>query len=116
MTRLPVYRWSLPEDTGPLRAAIAEIAAGRVGIVLFTAAQQVVHVLRVAEQEGQAAKLRDALARHTVVGSIGPATSQALREHFYPSTSSPTTPRWATSSPPSPPAGGVGKVVTTSEP
>ena len=35
-------------------------------------------------EEGQAAKLRDALARHTVVGSIGPATSQALREHCLP--------------------------------
>jgi uroporphyrinogen-III synthase len=84
VTRLPVYRWSLPEDTGPLRAAIAEIAAGRVAIVLFTAAQQVVHLVQVAEQEGQAAQLRDALARHTVVGSIGPATSQALREHSLP--------------------------------
>ena len=29
VTRVPVYRWALPEDTGPLRRAIAEIAAGR---------------------------------------------------------------------------------------
>lgn len=116
VTRLPVYRWSLPEDTGPLRVAIAEIAAGRVGIVLFTAAQQVVHLLQVADQEGQAAKLRDALARHTVVGSIGPATSQALREHFLPVDIEPDHPKmghlvaavaagWR----------GIGKVATASE-
>jgi uroporphyrinogen-III synthase len=55
-----------------------------VGIVLFTAAQQVVHLLQVAEREGQADKLRDTFTRHTVVGSIGPSTSQALREHSLP--------------------------------
>ncbi len=117
VVRLPVYRWSLPEDTGPLRAAIAEIAEGRVGIVLFTAAQQVVHLLQIGDQEGQAAKLRDALARHTVVGSIGPATSQVLREHSLPIDIEPDHPKmghlvaavaagWRR----------VGKVATTSKP
>jgi uroporphyrinogen-III synthase len=117
VTRLPVYRWALPEDTGPLRAAIAEIAAGRVAIVLFTSAQQVVHLLQVAEQEGQAVNVRNALVRHTVVGSIGPATSQALREHSLPIDIEPDHPKmghlvaavaagWR----------GVGKVATTSHP
>src|SRR3954447_19823228 len=43
VTRVPVYRWALPEDIGPLRRAIVEVAEGRVGAVLFTSAQQVVH-------------------------------------------------------------------------
>ena len=114
---MPVYRWALPEDTGPLRAAIAEIAEGRVGIVLFTAAQQVVHLLQVADQEGRGRQLRDALARHTVVGSIGPTTSQALREHALPVDIEPDHPKmghlvaavaagWRR----------VGKVVATSKP
>jgi uroporphyrinogen-III synthase len=84
VTRVPVYRWALPEDTGPLRATIAAIAEGRVGAVLFTAAQQVVHLLQVAAEENRAADLRVALGRDTVVGSIGPTTSGALRESGLP--------------------------------
>ena len=84
VTRVPVYRWALPEDTGPLRATIAAIAEGRIGAVLFTAAQQVVHLLQVAAEEDRVADLRVALGRDTVVGSIGPTTSQALRESGLP--------------------------------
>lgn len=81
VTRVPVYRWALPEDTGPLRRAIEEIADGRVGAVLFTSAQQVVHMLDVAAEMGREPTLRAALAERTVVGSIGPTTSETLREH-----------------------------------
>jgi uroporphyrinogen-III synthase len=84
VTRVPVYRWALPEDTGPLRAAIEEIAAGRIGAVLFTSAQQAVHMLDVAAGMGREAELRAALAGQTVVGSIGPTTSETLREHALP--------------------------------
>ncbi len=84
VTRVPVYRWALPEDTGPLRRTIAEIVEGRVGAALFTSAQQVVHLLRIAAEEGREAELREALQRHVVVGSIGPTTSEALRAHGLP--------------------------------
>ena len=80
VTRVPVYRWALPEDTGPLREAIEEIAAGRIGAVLFTSAQQVVHMLEVAAEMGREAELRAALTDGTVVGSIGPTTTETLRE------------------------------------
>ena len=52
MTRVPVYRWALPEDTGPLHAALTEIAERRIGAALFTSAQQVEHVLQVAAAAG----------------------------------------------------------------
>ncbi len=52
VTRVPVYRWALPEDTGPLRAALTAIAERRIGVALFTAAQQVEHVLQVAAAAG----------------------------------------------------------------
>ena len=84
VTRVPVYRWALPEDTGPLRAAIGEIAQGRVGIALFTSAQQVEHLLLVAAGLGSETDLRAALATHTIVGSIGPTTSETLRAHGLP--------------------------------
>jgi uroporphyrinogen decarboxylase len=77
---VPVYRWALPEDTGPLRRAIAEIAAGRVGAVLFTSAQQVVHALQVAREELLEVDLRDALRGRVVIGSVGPTTSETLME------------------------------------
>jgi uroporphyrinogen-III synthase len=84
VTRVRVYRWALPEDLEPLRAAIAEIAMGRVGIALFTSSQQVEHLLSIAALEGREASLRAAMAKHTVVGSIGPTTSETLRNHGLP--------------------------------
>jgi uroporphyrinogen-III synthase len=84
VTCVPVYRWALPEDLGPLRAAIVEIAQGRVGIALFTSAQQVEHLLQVAAGDALEAEIRSALAMRTVVGSIGPTTSETLRAHGLP--------------------------------
>jgi uroporphyrinogen-III synthase len=84
VTRVPVYRWDLPEDTGPLRAALREVAEGRIGAALFTSAQQIEHVLQVAAAEGIEDDLRTALATRVVVGSIGPSTSAALRAHGLP--------------------------------
>ncbi len=84
VSRVPVYRWALPDDVGPLRRAIGEVAGGRIGAVVFTSAQQVVHLLEVAATEGREADLRAALARSVVVGSVGPTTTEALRAHGLP--------------------------------
>ena len=101
VTRVPVYRWALPEDIGPLRAALTEITERRIGAALFTAAQQVEHVLEVAAAAGIEHDVRAALATHVVIGSIGPTTSAALRHMACRSTSSRSTPSRAISSPPS---------------
>jgi uroporphyrinogen-III synthase len=84
VTRVPIYRWALPEDIGPLEEALAAIAERRIGAALFTAAQQVEHVLQVAAAAGVEDGLRAAFADHVVVGSIGPTTSAALRAHRLP--------------------------------
>ena len=84
VARVPVYRWDLPEDTAPLRRAIGEIAEGQIGAVLFTSAQQVEHLLRVAAEEGCEVALRAALTDRVVVGSIGPTTTETLRERGLP--------------------------------
>ena len=84
VSQVRVYRWALPEDLGPLRAAIAEIALGRVGAALFTSSQQVEHLLAVAAREGREADLRAAFNNNTAVGSIGPTTSETLRMHGLP--------------------------------
>lgn len=78
--RVPVYRWALPEDCGPLRQAIMAIIGGQIDAALFTNAVQVVHLLKVAVECGLEESLRAAL-RDIVVASVGPTCSEALREH-----------------------------------
>ena len=75
--RVPVYRWALPEDVAPLRAAIREIVEGKADVVIFTSATQVENVFQVARQDGLNTQLPKALARSLVV-SIGPVCSEAL--------------------------------------
>ncbi len=81
VTAVPVYGWALPEDVGPLRAAIHQVAAGAVDVALFTSAQQVGNLFQVAAEMGQADGLREALRGRVVVASIGPISSEALRAH-----------------------------------
>ena len=79
VTRVAVYRWALPEDLGPLEEAIGALSRSEVDVVLFTTATQVVHLLRVAATMGLEDAVRDSL-RRTVIASIGPTTSDELRE------------------------------------
>jgi uroporphyrinogen decarboxylase len=80
VTPVPVYRWSLPEDRGPLRDAIRTIVENRAGVVLFTSSNQVTNVIQIAEAEGLGALFRSGLAR-ALVGSIGPVCSEQMRSH-----------------------------------
>lgn len=76
---VPVYRWALPEDIGPLRQAARAVAEARIDVALFTTATQVVHLLQVARDLDLDAAVRQGLAS-VAVGSIGPTTSDELRE------------------------------------
>lgn len=78
--RVPVYRWALPEDTGPLQHAAAGLVEGAFDVAVFTSAVQVEHLFRVARD---ADALRAALAR-IVVASIGPVCSEGLDAHGVP--------------------------------
>jgi uroporphyrinogen-III synthase len=79
VTTVPVYQWDLPEDLGPLREAVRKLAAGEFDVIMFTTSIQVQHLLRVAAEQGVEDALRYALAR-IVVASVGPTTSENLRE------------------------------------
>lgn len=79
VTRVPVYQWALPEDTAPLRKAVEAIAHGEIDVALFTASVQVAHLLRIAREMKCEEQFRGAFER-IAVGSIGPVTSQELRE------------------------------------
>jgi uroporphyrinogen-III synthase len=75
-----VYGWAMPEDTAPLRAAVEALAERRADAVLFTSGKQVEHLLSVAAELGRAAALTTALREYVLCVSIGPVTSEALRE------------------------------------
>ncbi|TKB93415.1 MAG: uroporphyrinogen-III synthase [Nitrospira sp.] len=80
---VPIYKWALPEDLGPLRHALDEIMASRVHVMLITNAIQVDHVMRVLEQDGKVERFRAALTK-MVLASIGPTASERLRHHDWP--------------------------------
>jgi len=79
VTRVPVYRWALPEDLAPLRGAVQAVARGELDVAIFTTATQVVHLLQVASTMNLEDAVRDGLSK-LVIASIGPTTSQELRE------------------------------------
>jgi len=89
-TVLPVtiYRWLLPDDLAPLKANIQRLVAGDIDVAMFTSAQQVVHLLQVAEQMGCRAAVVGAL-HDIIVASIGPTTSERLQELGLPVTLEP---------------------------
>jgi uroporphyrinogen-III synthase len=92
VTRVPVYQWALPDDLGPLKAGIQAIVDRQVDAVLFTTATQVVHLLKVADSMGVRDAVRDGL-KGAVVASIGPTTSEELREQGIEPDFEPTHPK-----------------------
>lgn len=90
--RVVVYRWALPEDTGPLRSAIKAIADGNIDLVLFTTSVQVVHMMQLASEMSLESGVRKSLEK-TIVASIGPTTSEMLREYGLHADLEPSHPR-----------------------
>ena len=93
--QVPIYRWALPEDLGPLRQALDEVIAGKVPVLLITNAAQVDHVIQVLEKDGKVERFRAALKK-MVVASIGPTASERLRHHEWPIDLEPSHPKMGT--------------------
>ena len=77
ITRLLVYQWALPEDIQPLREAVIALAHGHVDVALFMNAGQVAHLFLMAERMNYTEALHEGF-RTTVIGSIGPSTTEGL--------------------------------------
>ncbi|MEW6246716.1 MAG: uroporphyrinogen-III synthase [Nitrospirota bacterium] len=92
VTRVPVYRWALPEDTGPLKQALNAILAGQVDVVLITNAAQVDHLMQLLEQDKKTDRFRQAVQR-VVTASIGPTASERLRRYGLPVDLEPSHPK-----------------------
>src|SRR5271168_386037 len=80
VTSVPVYRWALPADRAPLRAALGAIEAGDADVAIFTSSNQVTNVIQLAEAEGIGDAVKRGFAR-MAVGSIGPVCSAQIRAY-----------------------------------
>ncbi len=80
VTRIPIYRWSLPEDVTPLQSAALRLAQGEIDVVLLTAAVQADHLFRIAGTMGIEDSMRRKMER-IVIASVGPTTSEHLGAH-----------------------------------
>jgi uroporphyrinogen-III synthase len=77
---IATYRWSLPSDVQPLLELLDALDRGGVDAAVFTSAVQMHNLYAVAAGEQRAAGLISAL-RRTIVASIGPVCSRALRQY-----------------------------------
>lgn len=92
VTRVPVYRWALPEDTTPLRQALDTILAGQVDVVLITNAVQVDHVMLMLTEDNQTERFQQVM-RRMVIASVGPIASERLRSYGLPVDLEPSHPK-----------------------
>jgi uroporphyrinogen-III synthase len=79
VTTVPVYQWDLPLDRGPLRDAVKRLAGGEFDVAMFTTSIQVPHLMKIAAEQSVEEEMRRAMKK-MVIASVGPSTSETLRE------------------------------------
>ena len=75
---LTPYRYADDADDAAVIDAIRKLAAGRIGLVVFTASPQIDRLLQVARRNGLSVILSTGLS-HTPVAAIGPVVEEVLR-------------------------------------
>lgn len=80
VTTVPVYTYEMPEDLDPLRDAATRLAQQGIEVTMFTTAQQVVHLMRVASKMDLEQAVLAGI-RKSVLASIGPTTTETLAEY-----------------------------------
>ena len=92
VSRVPVYRWTLPDDVAPLQRVLEAILDGQVDVLLITNAVQVDHVLQVLAQRSRQDRFRQTLSR-VMVASIGPTATERLHSYGFPVDLEPSHPK-----------------------
>jgi uroporphyrinogen-III synthase len=92
VTAVQAYRWAMPDDIEPIRAAANALSRKDVDVVLITTGVQVIHFWRVVTEMGIESDVRAGLAK-SVIASIGPSASAELRRHGFEPTFEPTHPK-----------------------
>lgn len=79
VSSIRVYRWDLPEDTRLLEENVRALCSGERDVMMFTSAQQIKNLFAVAGNLGLSEELRGSFST-TLVVSIGPTTTELLRD------------------------------------
>jgi uroporphyrinogen-III synthase len=90
---IPVYRWSLPDDTGPALRLIQAVVDRRVDAVTFTARPQIESLCEIAETDGLLDGLRAGFGRGVVAACVGPVCAEAAVEAGFGTPVVPVRPR-----------------------
>jgi uroporphyrinogen-III synthase len=78
---IPLYRYRLPDDDGPVLSLLDALDRGQVEAVTFTSPPAASHLFLIAEAHERADLLRANLRRPRVaVAAVGPSTAAALRD------------------------------------
>ncbi|MCK9868992.1 uroporphyrinogen-III synthase [Nocardiopsis dassonvillei] len=84
VVEVPVYRWTLPEDTAPLDRLIEAVTSGGVDAVTFTSAPAAAGLLSRAHTTGHQAALVRALRGDVLAMCVGAVTARPLMAHDIP--------------------------------
>ncbi|MFI6519466.1 uroporphyrinogen-III synthase [Spirillospora sp. NPDC050679] len=84
VVEIPVYRWSRTDDATPLRRLVGQAVAGTVDAITFTSAPAVAATLAVAAEDDLEEALLEALRTNVVAACVGPVTARALTERGVP--------------------------------
>jgi uroporphyrinogen-III synthase len=77
---IPVYRWSLPDDTGPALRLAQAVADRRVDAVTFTARPQVESLCEITETAGLLDGMRRGFEQGVAAVCVGPVCARAAQE------------------------------------
>jgi uroporphyrinogen-III synthase len=77
LVEVPVYRWLMPDDTGPATRLIEAMCSGAVDAVTFTSQPAVHHLFRLAVGLGRADDLRAACNGAVLPVCVGPVCADA---------------------------------------
>ena len=80
VVEVPVYRWRLPDDTGPAAKVVEAIVLRRVHAVTFTSAPGVANLCVLAEAEGKLRSMLQALNTVVLAMCVGEVCAGAARE------------------------------------
>lgn len=95
VTPMVVYRWELPEDVEPLRAAARRLAERQFDVVLFTSSIQLDHLMTIANGLGLQTRAFTALREFTAIASVGPVMTATLEAAGLPVDIVPVHPKMA---------------------
>jgi len=93
VTPVVLYRWELPADLEPLKAAARGLAARQFDVILFTSSIQLDHLMMIANTLGLEYEVASALREYTAIASVGPVMTASLKAAGLPAELIPVHPK-----------------------